>query len=311
MNPKISIIIPTYNRAKLIGFALDSILAQNYQNWECIIINDHSSDSYEDIISRFTEKDERIKLLYNPKEKKGPSSCRNYGLEIAKGEYIQFFDDDDIMYPEMLLKKISYAMNEEVDVVVSTLDIFNFSKGKISGQNKVKSDNLIEDYILGKISWYVSGPLWRKEFLKEEFDESVQTLDDWDFNLRNIYNNPFVKFLDEALFRYNRFEIENSLSRTKISRGKDQTNSVFIVYKKHYSILKKNGLLNEEIKMCLMKRLSSILRTALINKNPASKSIFLFLLQENELKEFPKILRICIGYLSFVFFRKGYRLIKY
>ncbi|MCM2302197.1 MAG: glycosyltransferase, partial [Flavobacteriaceae bacterium] len=91
--PLVSIIIPTFNRAHLIGETLDSILAQTYTNWECIVVDDGSSDNTHIVVGQYVAKDSRIKYVHRPEHMlKGPSSCRNYGFELSKGEYINWFD---------------------------------------------------------------------------------------------------------------------------------------------------------------------------------------------------------------------------
>ncbi|NJM80308.1 MAG: glycosyltransferase family 2 protein [Flavobacterium sp.] len=102
----ISIIIPVFNRQHLIIETLVSIQNQTFQNWECIIVDDGSTDNTVEIISEQIIGDERFHLFKRPTHlKKGPSSCRNYAFSKAKGQFIQFFDSDDIMHPEHLQKK--------------------------------------------------------------------------------------------------------------------------------------------------------------------------------------------------------------
>src|SRR5690606_1544911 len=94
----VSIVIPTYNRAHFVGETLNSVLAQTHQNWECIIVDDGSTDNTEDVIKKFLEKDKRFQFYKRPDDRvKGPNACRNYGFEKTKGDYINFFDDDDLM----------------------------------------------------------------------------------------------------------------------------------------------------------------------------------------------------------------------
>jgi len=99
----VSIIIPTYNRGSLIAESLDSILNQSYQNWECIIIDDGSSDNTFDVVNPYVIKDKRIKILNRPDFKpKGANACRNYGLSLSKGDFVLWFDSDDIIHPNCL-----------------------------------------------------------------------------------------------------------------------------------------------------------------------------------------------------------------
>ena len=99
MQPLVSIIIPTFNRAHLIGETLDSVLAQTYQNWECLVVDDGSNDSTPRILEKYSQLDERFRYLERPDYlPKGGNAARNYGFEHSKGDYVQWFDDDDIMH---------------------------------------------------------------------------------------------------------------------------------------------------------------------------------------------------------------------
>ena len=89
----ISIIIPVYNAKSYVSRCLDSIKAQDYTNWEVIIINDGSTDGVEDILNEYAEKDSRIKPINI--ENAGVSNARNVGLSKAIGEYVYFLDVDD------------------------------------------------------------------------------------------------------------------------------------------------------------------------------------------------------------------------
>jgi glycosyltransferase involved in cell wall biosynthesis len=92
-SPLVSIIIPTYNRAHLIGETLDSVLAQTYQNWECIVVDDGSSDNTDKVVGKYVQKDSRFKYYHRPDEHlPGGNGARNYGFKMSKGEYVNWFD---------------------------------------------------------------------------------------------------------------------------------------------------------------------------------------------------------------------------
>lgn len=96
--PLISIIIPLYNRGLLIKETLDSVCQQKYSNWECIIIDDGSTDNGPRIVQEFCKKDSRFHFYNRPTQRvKGAAACRNFGLEQAGGELIQFLDSDDLL----------------------------------------------------------------------------------------------------------------------------------------------------------------------------------------------------------------------
>lgn len=105
--PAISIIIPAYNRAEVISETLDSVLAQSFQNWECIIVDDGSKDNTFEIAAQYTEKDSRFRLYKRPdSHKPGGCGARNFGFLQSKGKYIKWLDSDDIIEKELLKKEI-------------------------------------------------------------------------------------------------------------------------------------------------------------------------------------------------------------
>src|SRR5690606_30981203 len=106
--PLVSIIIPTFNRAHLIGETLDSVIAQTYQNWECIVVDDGSTDDTAKVMEAYTAKDSRIQYHHRPPEHKpGGNGARNYGFKMSRGEYVNWFDSDDIMLPDFLEFKVN------------------------------------------------------------------------------------------------------------------------------------------------------------------------------------------------------------
>ena len=93
MNPYFSIIIPAFNRAHLISKAIDSVIAQTFEDWELIIVDDGSTDNTKDLICNYQEKDSRINYIFQKNAER--SAARNNGIANAKGEYICFLDSDD------------------------------------------------------------------------------------------------------------------------------------------------------------------------------------------------------------------------
>ena len=118
MNYKISVIIPTYNRAHIIKDALESVLKQTYSNWECIVIDDGSTDHTERIIKELVSIDNRIKYIRRPSSRnKGAATCRNIGLENATGDYIQFLDSDDYIATNKFEVQIKLLKNENFTTI--------------------------------------------------------------------------------------------------------------------------------------------------------------------------------------------------
>lgn len=313
MNTLISIIIPTYNRAHLIGETLNSILMQTYTNWECIIIDDGSTDDTADIIKKYTDKDARFQYHQRPLERiKGPNSCRNYGFELSTGYFIKWFDSDDIMYPYLLEKQLD-SLKKNEDMSVCQLEYFNFEENISNKYNIIYSKNLIEDYLIGKISFFTFIPTWKRSFLnkqKELFDETITNLDDWDFNLRMLYAKPSIVYINEPLIQYRIHE--NSLSKEINKLNFEEIKSEFRAREKHILLLKNNKIVDCKIlQKFIVKRYKSILRDALLINHPKKGYFFKMLLgYQIRLFDFVSAIKTFSGFLSYSIFKKGYTLLK-
>ncbi len=308
--PLISIIIPTFNRVHLIGATLDSILAQSYTNWECIIVDDGSTDETHSFIKNYLIKDSRFKYFVRPENRtKGPNACRNFGFEKSKGDYINWFDSDDLFFLNSLETFVSYLDNE-IDAVICKVLITDLESGLIIKENKILSNNIIEDYFTGKITYYVSGPIWDRNFLIKQsilFDEEISNLDDWDFNLRMIYNNPNVKFIDEPLINYRTHA--NSLSQELNKLNFNEISSEIFARNKHLSLLKKNKEINlYVINKFILDQYKFFYKTAMINHNN-KKFYFFVMVLKKQIKIFAikDMLVTSFGFVFFIMFKRGYR----
>src|SRR5690554_2207297 len=117
--PLVSIIIPTFNRAHLIGETLDSVIAQTYQNWECIVVDDGSTDHTAEIMANYLAKDSRFQYHHRPKNRPaGGNAARNFGFGVSKGEYINWLDSDDLFLPDKLSVQMEYMLHHKVEVHV-------------------------------------------------------------------------------------------------------------------------------------------------------------------------------------------------
>lgn len=115
-SPKISVIVPVYNAESTIRRCVDSILAQTFTDFECLLIDDGSKDQSGEICDEYAEKDRRIRVFH--KENGGVSSARNMGLDNAKGEWITFVDSDDWIEPDMVEKLVKPTNQKDVDIVI-------------------------------------------------------------------------------------------------------------------------------------------------------------------------------------------------
>jgi len=117
--PRVSVIMSVFNREKTVARAIDSILAQTFQDFEFIICDDGSSDSSLSILEQYAQKDSRIVILRNEKNLGLPTSL-NRCLEIAQGEYVARMDDDDISYPTRFQKEVDFLDDRSEYALVGT-----------------------------------------------------------------------------------------------------------------------------------------------------------------------------------------------
>lgn len=118
MEPLVSIVTPNYNCERFIAETIESVLAQTYQKWEMIIVDDLSTDNSLEIIREYIKKDSRIKLIPMNKNS-GAALCRNKAIEVAKGKYLSYLDSDDLWISTKLEKHIRYMEAENIDFTYS------------------------------------------------------------------------------------------------------------------------------------------------------------------------------------------------
>lgn len=252
----VSIIIPLFNRAHLIGETLDSIKNQSYQYWECIVVDDGSIDESCNVVRTYIEKDARIKLFLRPKNKiKGANSCRNYGLQLAKGEFVNFFDSDDLMHNDKLKLQLKSLKVEQTDFNVCQTLVF---KGKDHTQGFLRclhlySDDPFNDFLAHKIKWLTQAPLLKKNILIElklTFNETLQQSQELDFFGRMLSHKLSYGIIEKPLvfLREHRDSISYGPFSAKKTISSFNARFYFISeFKKELSIKTRTSLLREVI----------------------------------------------------------------
>ncbi len=220
--PLVSIIIPTFNRAHLIGETLDSVLAQTYTNWECIVVDDGSTDETNKLLATYCEKDARFQYPHRPNDRpKGANACRNYGFELSKGEYIQYLDSDDLISQNKIKAQVAAIINEASNVI-STCSWGNFSNN-ISDAVTKKNESYYHSYSkgfdllnkLGENGGYFPSHVYlvKRDIIRISggWDESLSINQDGEFFCRVLLNCDMIIFVEKALVYY-RINLWNSTS---------------------------------------------------------------------------------------------------
>ncbi|UAB86166.1 glycosyltransferase family 2 protein [Zunongwangia sp. SCSIO 43204] len=201
-NPLVSIIIPTYNRAHYIGETLESVIAQTYQNWECIVIDDGSNDYTAELMGFYCKNDHRVQYHHRPSNKpKGANACRNYGIEFSKGNYLTFLDSDDLLHTIAIQTRVDIAIaNLTKSFLIFKMTVFYKVPGDTNRiVNKYIEEGSSDSYLLmflrHDIPWPITSLFIKKETLSMKFDEGLKRLQDVEFSSRLLLCSEKEDFL--------------------------------------------------------------------------------------------------------------------
>ena len=192
--PGLSIIMPVYNHRELVKVMLDSILANSYDDWELLAVDDGSDRATVDMLEDYAAKDRRILIIKRDREPKGAPTCRNIGFEKAKGEYIVFFDSDDYVTPECLKTRVEcISGRSDLDFMVFPSGVYDergFHAGahlSAFGYPIYKDD--IASFARRWLPFVVWNNIYRRSslrYFKIRWDEKLLSLQDADFNVATL-----------------------------------------------------------------------------------------------------------------------------
>ncbi len=250
--PLVSIIIPTYNRAHLIGETLDSVLGQTYTNWECIVVDDGSTDETKKLLATYCEKDTRIKLFSRCRGPKGAPSCRNIGIEKSNGSYLIFLDSDDLLANYCLQNRIfKFHNHKNYDFLVFSTLLFEKKKDDTNILwNVVEPNNYLYRFLRLEPPWAPHSVIWKTSTFKEKLnmDENILSFQDWDLHIRALING----------LKFNYFAEHDSYYRSSFSHlsiGSDSTSIIHLNSHKYLFNKIENSLLDynnsKEIKIAV------------------------------------------------------------
>lgn len=243
----VSIIVPLFNREKLMEDCVHSILNQTHALWELIIVDDGSTDgSYEKALE-YGKEDKRIKVIKRNTTPKGAPNCRNIGFMRSEGAYVIFLDSDDLLAPFCLENRVKIFNNyNEFDFLVFPILLF---QEKLDDLNKLWNiDDMQEDDILRFLKcdalWQTMGPIYKKSSLAplhKIFDTDLNYWQDFDLHLRLILENyKYKKFLNlepDCFHRVHTSSISNSGTfNEKVIKSR------YLVVQKVWKLLKTKSL---------------------------------------------------------------------
>lgn len=209
--PKVSIIMATFNRLHFIEESLESIKGQSFKNWECIIIDDGSNDGTLSFVYLYVQNDSRFKFFKRSVEfAKGLSGCRNMGLKKASGDYLVFFDDDDIVHPDnlqictnLLKGGENFYIRYNKNPFQSDSKDIEFNNIQTRSLHQFKTENL-DKMIIGAIPFASCCVMWDAECFKEiRFNEELMYAEEWECYSR-ILSEGFEGLITNSVLYFNR-----------------------------------------------------------------------------------------------------------
>lgn len=236
MKELISVVIPTYNREKIIKKCITSVLNQSYSNIEVIVVDDCSEDNTIEIIK--TIKDDRIKV-YKLDRNSGACAARNFGINKSKGKYIAFQDSDDIWLENKLEQQYKYLLDKKVDMVFCGMNRYNDKDSKKQffpsfGFDEDKN-HLYQELYENRVSTQCI--LIKKEVAEKiKFDESIKRYQDWDYAIR-ISMKYKMCFLNEPL-------VESEIQENSISKNVSRKNALTVIYNKYKNLIELNRVID-------------------------------------------------------------------
>ena len=218
--PIVSFVIPLFNRETLVSETLDSIVAQTRTDWECVVVDDGSTDASANVVERYAAKDSRIRLLHRPPGRiKGAPTCRNYGFENSSGTFVCFFDSDDLV-GSSFLEAVLPALEKELDAAYAVFPIDSFS-GSLSTRRRPnqtrfnpRHGTLFEQLVSERIRSCTPSFLWRRSFLETLpmlWREGLPCFQDPDFNRRSLCHAEHGIWIDMEPAVHYRFDATRSV----------------------------------------------------------------------------------------------------
>lgn len=199
--PCISVVIPTHNRANLVGRAIKSVLSQTFEDFELIVVDDASSDDTEEVVKQF--QDSRIKYVRHQKNMGAPAT-RNTGIRIAKGTYIGLLDDDDVWLPTKLEKQTTKFrdVSSKVGLIYCGLEVKRDDGNGIEAVYYPEYRGDVRIRLLKGTTIGSPTPLIKAECFQKVgvFDESLKSCQDWDM-WKRISEHYEFDFVPEVLAR--------------------------------------------------------------------------------------------------------------
>ena len=242
MNPTVSIIVPVYNAEATISRCIESIINQEYRDFELLLIDDGSTDSSGTICDRYAAEDSRIRLIH--KENTGVSETRNMALDLACGTYLQFLDSDDWITPNATRLFVEEAERYHCDMVIS--DFYRVVGKRVAHKGDIDDDCVLTQeefsaHMLQNPADFYYGVLWNKLYRRDivekyhlRMNPEISWCEDFMFNLEYIRHAEVFYALQVPVYYYVKTKGSLASQGMSISKTIKMTLMVFEYYNNFY-----------------------------------------------------------------------------
>jgi glycosyltransferase involved in cell wall biosynthesis len=186
---RVSVIVPTRNRAALLALTLQSAQTQSLDDLEIIVVDDASEDATPAVVQRIRSIDRRVSYIALP-ERAGAPRCRNQGLELSTGEFVQFLDSDDLIHRDKLgIQVRALEENPQAGLAVCQVGLFTQRPGDTDLLwNRLCTGDPLDRFLRHDLPWVTVGPLWRRSNLERvgPWDETLEVSQDYEFSMRAL-----------------------------------------------------------------------------------------------------------------------------
>ena len=240
-SPVISVIVPVYKAEKYLPRCIDSILSQEFTNFEVLLIDDGSPDGSGKLCDEYAARDSRIRVFH--KENGGVSSARNLGLDNARGEWVMFADADDWLDKETF-KICLKADHKEFDIIRFGYNSVFDENGDITNK-RLPDVATLQEYlrlvIERKTTMAVWGAMYKRSIFKLNkiyFDTTIRMGEDWVVLVNVILHSKNINFISQPLYQYNRYNEESCVNNFSFGKQLEMVKAYALIA----DIVENNGL---------------------------------------------------------------------
>ncbi len=233
--PRVSIVLPSYNGARYLDQSIKSIIAQDFQDWELIIVNDCSTDATADIAEKYAKKDSRICVIHNVINQKLPASL-NIGFQKAQGEYLTWTSDDNISKPNWLEVLVQYLdANPDTDMVSANMDIID-ENGRVFATFELQRRCMLTLSYKCNVG---AAFMYRRSIAERvgEYDTETFCAEDYDYWCR-IALNGRIDYISNNIYMYR----TNPMSLSATQRPRVRQKTEFIQHKYRADFIRRFNL---------------------------------------------------------------------